>query len=238
MTTQPFYPSQQDFNGLESAEVITPKQRTVEWYEARRGRFTGSEVWKLMTEPRTKAAKDSGELSEKAKTYTNQVLAEVITGITPDISSASMQWGIEHEREAKEVYQSYFSEAIEDCDFISDGRYGGGSPDGFIGKDGIAEIKCPYNSGIHLENCAFAFGLPSAASFKEQYKEYYYQIQNNLKVTGRKFCRFISFDPRFKGTHRISCVTVERVEDDIKLIHEKVSAASVVMEEIKTRLGL
>jgi len=231
-------PSPSAFDQLDQAVAIERKQRTPEWYAARRGRFTGSEVHKLMTDPRSKADKDAGKLSDGAMTYIYQVLAEKTTGITPEVFSQAMQWGVDHEEEAKEVYKTFFGETINESDFVAWGQHGGGSTDGEIGEDGIAEIKCPFNSGVHLENLAFAFSMPSGEAFKEQYKEYYWQIQNNLMVTGRKFCRFISYDPRFNGQAKISCVTVQRSETDITELRSRIERAAVVMMQIKERANI
>ena len=55
-------------------------QGTDEWDEVRRGRFTSSEMYKLLTPPKTKAAQEAGKLSETALTYINVKVAEVITG--------------------------------------------------------------------------------------------------------------------------------------------------------------
>ena len=57
-------------------------------------------------------------------------------------------------------------------------------------------------------------------------------------VTGRKYCRFISYDPRFEGMAKISCVTVERNEADIAELKSRVERAAVVMNQIKERVHL
>lgn len=227
-----------DFNLLEKANVSPIAQRTPEWYAARRGRFTGSEVWKLITEPRSKADKDVGNLSETAKTYINQVLAEATTCVTPQFYTPATQWGIDNEADARDAYTLYHSKEIIPADFVPHGDFGGGSSDGWIGSDGIAEIKCPYNSGGHIENLLLEASNVTPLAFKESHKEYYWQMQNNLMVTGREYCEFISYDPRFAGKSRLAKITMYRVEDDIKLIQQKILLASVIMLEIKAKLGL
>ena len=37
------------------------EQGSEQWLQARKGRFTSSQIYKLMTEPRTKAAREAGE---------------------------------------------------------------------------------------------------------------------------------------------------------------------------------
>ena len=65
-----------------------------------------------------------------------------------------------------------------------------GSPDGLIGEDGMIEIKCPFVGVNHLN---FFF---TEDTFESEYSEYYYQMQCYLLLSGRKWCDFISFDPR------------------------------------------
>lgn len=174
-----------------------------------------------MTEPRSKADKDAGNLGETAKSYVYQVLAESITGITPEVSSQSMQWGVDHEAQAIDEYSKAFLENVTKCGFIPFGEYGGGSADGLIGDDGLIEVKCPYNSAVHVENLLLAKSMPTNESFKENHKDYFYQIQNNLLVTNRAFCRFVSYDPRFTGQNRLACITIHRDEIEINKINLK-----------------
>lgn len=231
-------PQDFDFSVLENGVAAPVLQRSPEWYAARRGRFTGSEVWKLMTEPRSKADKDAGKLSETATSYINQVLAESTTGITPQVYATSMQWGIDHEDDARDAFKLYHGLEIVPADFVYYGDFGGGSTDGWIDYNGIAEIKCPYTSGGHIENLILENRKVTPLEFKEEHKEYYWQIQNNLMVTDREFCEFISYDPRFSGQKQIARITITRVEEDIKLIQSKVLLASVIMLELKAKLGL
>ncbi len=53
-----------------------------------------------------------------------------------------MQWGIEHEEDAF-IYDTEISQ----CDFIQHPaiKMAGASPDGFVGDDGLIEIKCPQS---------------------------------------------------------------------------------------------
>src|SRR5688500_3922084 len=56
------------------------EQGTDEWNKVRIGRFTSSEMWRLLTPPKTKESKDAGKLSETALSYINVKVAETITG--------------------------------------------------------------------------------------------------------------------------------------------------------------
>lgn len=202
-----------DYDSQMVKAIPQGNQRTPEWYEARRGKFTSSEIWKLVTEPRSKAAKEAGELSQTAESYIMEVYAEIITGVSADSSSASMQWGIDHEDAAKQVYTSRTNKEIIPCSFIEFNQFTGGSPDGLIAETGMIEIKCPYNSGVHAKNLINSKN--TALDFKANYKEYYWQVQSNLMVTGRAWCDFVSYDPRFPEKMNLAIIKVHRNEYDI-----------------------
>ena len=80
----------------------------------------------------------------------------------------------------------------------------GASPDGLIDADGQIEIKCP----------AQATHLKTLLSRKPAGK-YITQMQWQMACTGRQWCDFVSFDPRFPA-HLQLCII--RMERDDKLI--------------------
>ena len=76
-------------------------QNNPDWYQDRLFHFTSSELYKLLSEPREKAKKEAGELSESAKTYVYDKISEYITNGTcleyKDFNSREVQWGKELE---------------------------------------------------------------------------------------------------------------------------------------------
>ena len=68
----------------------------LEWEAQRIGKFTASEIHKLMGTPRKK-----GEvLSETAKSFVIEKAAEILTGQKRPVWGAALDWGVEHEQEA------------------------------------------------------------------------------------------------------------------------------------------
>jgi len=66
---------------MDSRLIIEAEQRSPEWYAARLGVFTSSEIYRLMTKPKLK-----GEvLSDGAKTYILEKVAESLTGIREEV---------------------------------------------------------------------------------------------------------------------------------------------------------
>jgi len=163
-------------------------QGTQEWREERRGRITASRFRDVMVQPKTNAAKDRGDLSKTAATYLLDIIAEILTGqIQEPPVLPPMQWGIDNEAAAADVYEDLTGNSADEVGFIQiPNEPIGGSPDRLIGSDGGLEIKCPYNTRIHL---GYVMGgvLP---------KDHVAQVQGLMWITGRKWWDFVTYDPR------------------------------------------
>ena len=80
----------------------------------------------------------------------------------------------------------------------------GVSPDGFVGDDGLVEVKCP-RSANHLAYLK-AQSVP---------KEHLAQLVHQLWITGRQWVDFVSFDPRFPEPLRLFIVRYPRNDIEI-----------------------
>lgn len=201
-------------------------QRTAEWYEARLGRFTSSEIYKLMGTPKSKTE----TLTDTAKTFVYEKLAELLTGKPSEIFGPALDWGIEHEPMAREWYERTTGNQVYDADFVPFGRYSGGSPDGYVGEHGIVEFKCPFNSVNHVKYL-------TATSPDDLPTEYYWQIQANLMFTGRGWAHFVSFDPRMKRKENgLFIMQIEAIKPEHELIREKIELAAVMFNSIYEKL--
>lgn len=212
-------------------------QRTAEWYSDRLYMFTSSELHKLLSEPREKKAKETGELSKSAKTYIYDKLAETLTAGTcldyKNFTTKETLWGIDHEPTAIFIYEEKTGVKVEGCGFIKFNDYFGGSPDGLVNDDGIIEVKCPYNSSNHIENLL----INSQEEFKEIRGEYYAQIQGNLINTKRQWCDFISYDPRCQSPlFQIKILRIIRDVEFIDKVLSKLEKAHMYRESLKTNL--
>jgi len=178
--------------------ILNESQRTPEWYANRLGRFSCSQFYRLMTEPKLKADKEAGNLSDGAMTYVYECLAERITGqrAKDEFTSKYTEHGIDNEPIAKAIYNEVFACKIEDSAYIEYGENAGGSPDGLVGIDGLIEIKCPYTITSHLEH-----KLENLIDVGK--KEYYYQCLGYLLITGRKWIDFVSYHPAYPGKLQI-----------------------------------
>lgn len=176
-------------------------QGTPEWYAARAGKVTASRI----SDVTAKIA--SGKPSALRATYMGELLCERLTGVCePGYVSPAMQWGVDNEPHARAAYEFAKGLEVYEVGFIDhpEVAMSGASPDGYVGDDGLAEIKCP-NTATHIETLDRG-DVPS---------KYLAQMQWQLACTGRLWCDFVSFDPRLPPALQLF---VKRVPRDGSLI--------------------
>lgn len=221
-------------------------QRSEKWHEARKYKFTSSCIHKLMTEPRSKEAKDKGELSETSKTYILEKIVQEIDGFLPEFSSKETQWGEDHEADARMWYQIRTGHRVAEVMFCEVNEFYGGSPDSAVIDlslcdtrdqdtiNGGLEIKCPYNSVNHLKHCL----IESPEYFKSKHPEYYWQCISHMITLGVEFCDFVSFDPRIDHEIGLFMFRLQKNEEDANLLLTKLAAANYYKQQLKIKLGL
>jgi hypothetical protein len=177
------------------------------------GWISASNAKKIMTTGRKK----DEQYGDTFYSYARQLAAARIGyDITKDISSlSSVEWGLENEWLAVETYcERYLSDVKYPVDFQPHPDYAdsvGCTPDAYVGSDGLIEVKCP-DSNNHLDNVLD----------NKQLDDYFAQIQFQLWVTGRKWCDWVSFDPRAPEPIKLHVVRVERDEAFISQLAERV----------------
>lgn len=157
--------------------------------------------------------------SESAESYVDEKLAELIHCVPGDVwRSDATDWGTAQEPNAFEaaipVIQSLFHQElslpVNEYAYIAHPTepHIGCSPDGIIGDDATAEIKCFYNGAKWMRMRRRGIFLPP---------EHKPQVQGQLWVTGRKWCAFCVFDPRViaKGLDPLLMLRIERDDDYI-----------------------
>jgi putative phage-type endonuclease len=189
------------------ANVIYVEQGTEEWHELRLGRATASRFSDIMANVRT------GEAAS-VKNYRAELVIERLTGSRNDIpKSFAMQWGTDTEPLARLTYQLLSGNTVQECGFFAhETLEAGASPDGLVGDDGLLEIKCP-NTATHIETLRKQ-KIPN---------QYYWQVIGQLWMTGRKWCDFVSFDPRLPDNAQYFCTRITRDEDAISRLEMEVT---------------
>ena len=194
------------------------EQRTQEWHDARRGLITASRAADLMTN-----GGGSEMFGKTAYSYANDLIIARLGVETENYTSAAMEWGIEWEQEARKIYNDQVSPVTEDGFIVMPGfDFIGCSPDGLVGTIGLIEIKCPQERA-HLSHLLL----------DEVPKPYWYQMQFQMMVTGRKWNDFISFHPYFPDNLMFKKIRVERNEETIKTMLDRAIALN---EWIETQL--
>jgi putative phage-type endonuclease len=186
-------------------------QGSDEWKAARIGRITASRFGDVMTNGR------GGAASATARSYMLDLICESLTGLASDeITAKQLEWGKKHEPEARSLYSMITERNVDRVGFAVHGKYPlvGASSDGLVDSDGCIEVKCPFNSTVHLKTMMTGC-VPS---------DYTYQVQGGLWVMGRQWCDFISYDPRMPASHRLVVIRVTRDETVIGELETRIEA--------------
>jgi putative phage-type endonuclease len=202
-------------------------QQTPEWFAQRVGKVTASRIADVIAKVK------SGEAASRAN-YRAQLVAERLTGVPAEsYTNAAMQWGTETEPYARMAYEADTGNLVLETGFVlhPDIGFAGASPDGLIGDDGLVEIKCP-NTATHIE-----YLLNN--NVPEKYKP---QMAWQMACTGRKWCDFISYDPRlpddlklFKATYRHDPEYIDELEKAVTQFLKEVEETVLHLTEIQLR---
>lgn len=165
-----------------------------------------SEEWFALREPCITASQFNDVLVGTPKAWTR--IIEEKKGIRKGFQgNEATRWGNKYEDEALALFSFQEQLQVEKSGFfIYDKNPGiGASPDGKIGSDTLAEVKCPFNPDVHLK------------TWREQKvpAKYIPQIQGQLEITDRNFCWFISYDPRQEIDLQIVKILVARDQNYI-----------------------
>jgi hypothetical protein len=182
---------------VNGAIVVDVAQRSPEWFAARCGRLTGTGAADMLATIR------SGEAAAR-RDLRVRLAVERITKRSQDAGgyvSLEMQWGIDHEADARRAYEAATGDVVHEIGFLAHPTLMAGcSLDGAVaGGVGIVEIKCP-KSATHLRTIrARGQILP----------EYLPQVRHNLWLSGAAWCDFISYDPRFPLPLRLAVTRLQ-----------------------------
>jgi putative phage-type endonuclease len=176
------------------------EQGTDEWLQERLGKVTASRLSDVIAKTKT------GWGASRAN-YMAELIAERLT-MTPaeKFTNAAMQWGLDTEAEACSAYAFRHDADLQEVGFIPHPKIPmtGASPDRLVGELGLAEIKCP-NTATHIDTL---LGTPIA-------DKYIVQMQWQMACTSRKWCDWVSYDPRMPENMRLFVKRVMR--DDTRI---------------------
>lgn len=193
------------------------QQGTPEWFAARAGKATASRIADIVAKTKT-------GYSASRDRYAVELTVERITGAKAEgYTNAAMQWGTEQEPLARAAYEAMTGELVEEVGMVDHPRIAmsGASPDGLVGSDGLIEIKCP-DSHTHVRNLVT----------EKPDGRYISQMQWQMACTGRKWCDFVSFDPRMPQGLQLSVVRVQRDDVLIAELESEVEKFLALVEEM------
>ncbi len=199
-------------------------QGSDEWFAARCGLLTASEM-KLIVTPTLKAASN-----DKEKAHLYELLAQRITQyVEPSYVSDSMLRGQADEIEALEVYDKLYAR-ITRVGFVTNNKWGftiGYSPDALVGDDG--QVECKSRSQKYQIRTLVEHAYEDLID-----PDFMIQVQTGLMVTERKWCDLVSYCgglpmatvrvyPDLKYTEAITAAATS-FEARLRVAHDKFNA--------------
>jgi hypothetical protein len=219
-------------------------QGTAAWRQERAGFITGSGFADAI------GKRKDGKYFAARETYKDQLVVERLTGIPHrEIKADPLDWGKSLEDEARISYELRIEQQTGEPVFVERVPFQehksipwvGTSPDGLVGERGMVEIKCPYDSGVHLATLRNAQGALAAALGGGEVPlvlmpaGYVAQVMGNLWVLEREWCDFVSYDPRLPRHLRLY---VSRIYRDDKYIANLEAEVIKFNDEIEEEMAM
>lgn len=162
------------------------EQRSPEWFAARVGRVTGSVIGAIL-----------GLSPHMTPDDVIRSMVRAYHGAPSEFTgNVATDWGNANEAGAALDYELDTGRKVETAYFVPFRDALGASPDGYVGEDGLIEIKCPYGKREIEDNSEFD-------SIDDQ-PHYYAQIQVQLLCTGRTWCDFYQWAPKAQKLERVN----------------------------------
>ena len=188
------------------------EQGSLEWKLQRVGRVTASRIADVVAKTKT------GYGASRAN-YMAELAAERLTGQPYEqYVTADMKHGSATEPEARTFYEFMRDVKVEVAEFVPIAQWGGASPDGYVGTDGLFEVKCP-KTATHI---ATLLGAATDQAYVDQ-------VQFQMLATGRQWCDWCSYDPRLPPALRL---VVRRIQRDDARIGYLADEAAKFLDEL------
>jgi len=182
------------------------------WLDIRKGKLTSSHATAVAT------AKTG------LKTYCYEIVLKMFSsGENEGYTNEHMQRGNDLEDEARAIFELETGHKVVQVGFIEENERIGSSPDGLIDDDGLIEIKCKSDKNFVEQAIEGVDGIES---------NYRWQMQDQMLVSGRKWCYFVCYNPNFKEP-----LLIYRIERDEEMIEKlklgKIKGVAMINEYVK-----
>lgn len=175
--------------------------------------FRASGIGHLMTEPRSKAAREAGELSETAKTHLVDIFVSERYGRNTDIHNKYVEKGLAVEEDSITLYSRVKKQFFKKNEEHLSNDYIKGTPDLFMGDDiRSASVVIDIKSSWDI----YTF---TRAKVSEINSGYWWQLQAYMALTGAKVAKLayclvntpetLIIDEQRKLFYRMGAVTME-----------------------------
>ncbi|HEU4375826.1 MAG TPA: YqaJ viral recombinase family protein [Telluria sp.] len=199
-------------------------QGSADWLRDRAGCATASCFADILA-----VSKRDGKPLKAREDYLMKLVVERITGEpTESASSFAMAWGTEAEPFARAEYELVTGNIVTEVGFVKHPthKWIGASSDGLVGKVGGVEIKCPHNSGVHLQT--WADGMP---------EHHQAQVMGQMWILGLEWIDFCSYDPRMQTGGEHLKLYRQRIMRDQKYIDSLEDQVLQFLAEVQVKVN-
>jgi hypothetical protein len=193
----------------------------------------GSEEW-MLSKLGVLSASNAQAIIAKADSltrasYMSDLVAQIATGIFPEINAKAMAWGKDHEDAARASYEFAAGVKMVQLSFVfkDDTFRVGCSADGLVSDKKGAEIKCPFNTANYIQFLCMG-------KIKPEWKN---QVNMCMWVMGIETWDIVQYDPRMKSKP-LHIVTVERDEALFKTFEDAVPKFIEDMDKMLETVGV
>lgn len=210
-------------------DVRLIEQGSSDWHRLRLGVITASSVSNVISKPRS-----GTKWTDMKMSYFHELLAEVCTGVAPEVNAKALAWGKQHEDAARALFE--FTSGVDVAEapilYRDESLRTSCSPDGLCSDGRGLELKCPFTSRDFMK-----FRLGGFDAIKSAYMA---QVQFSMWVTGKDAWYFANYDPRMKreGIHHIIVERDEKyISDFEEMVPEFIEKMDLSLSEIGFKFG-
>jgi putative phage-type endonuclease len=199
-------------------------QGSTDWLRERAGFCTASCFVDVLA-----VSKRDGKPLKARDDYLMKLVVERITGEPSEsVSSQAMTWGTDAEPYARAEYEIATGNLVSEVGFKKhpDHLWIGASSDGLVGAKGGIEIKCPFNSAVHLQT--WSEGMP---------EHHAPQVQGQMWILGLDWIDFCSYDPRMQNGGSHLKLYRQRIMRDQKYIDQLQHDVLTFLAEVQIKVN-
>ena len=127
-------------------DVRAVEQGDDAWHKLRLGVITASEVHNVIAKPRS-----GKKWPDMKMSYFHTLLAEVCTGVAPEVNAKALAWGKQYENDARTLFEFTSGVNVTESPIIycDESMRTACSPDGLCSDGNGLELKCPFTHRIN-----------------------------------------------------------------------------------------